>query len=65
MRPRYNQQNYLDDVDETIPNETVEFFYPSRSIETDMRKDSLDFDDLLNRNYARKKHLDKGPRMER
>ena len=65
VRPRYNQQNYLDDVDETIPNETVEFFYPSHSIETDNRKDSIDFDDLLNRNYARKKHLTKGPKEPR
>jgi hypothetical protein len=32
-------------------------FYPN--FESSQKKNSLDFDDLLNLNYARRKHLDK------
>ena len=32
MRKKYNQRNYLDDIDETIPNDTVDFFYPAQSL---------------------------------
>lgn len=59
MKKKYNQRNYFDDVDETIPNDTIDFFYPSTSLEHNQNKESGEYDDLMNLNYARKKHLNK------
>ena len=55
MKKRYNQRNYLDDIDETIPNDTIDFFYPS-SIEYEKE---TGYGDLMNLNYAQKRHLPK------
>ena len=55
-KKKYNQRNYFEDIDETIPNETIDFFYPSATID-EVSKDPIDYDDLMNLNYAKKKHL--------